>query len=393
MVSRKDFVRIAIVWGVSRLIVIVVGVIFLNALPAGGQGAEYRHLDDAGPAVDMWYRWDAGFYTTIATLGYNWQQQRQPAADMVFMPLYPLMIRAVDKLDGCFFTAHLNTCATVGGWLVSSMALLAAACLLFDLAKRRWDRATAWRAVWLLMLAPNTIYLSGVYTEALFLCECLLTFWLLERDHFALAVVAAGCASLTRSVGVALYPALVIYALRGVISPSRLHGEGENHAATTGWRLAAAHLPLLIFGGYILGIGFVVGDPLAYFKVYNTAWGRTAQSVPAMVASYFSGQPVVLWGLALSWIDLAAALFYLVLAVMVARQHRDWGLFALLALLIPIASGSLISMPRFGAVIFPFYLVMARWAGRRWQQVVVYGISLGLALLFMGRFVTWNWIA
>jgi hypothetical protein len=69
-------------------------------------------------------------------------------------------------------------------------------------------------------------------------------------------------------------------------------------------------------------------------------------------------------------------------------------LFALVALLIPIATGSLLSMPRFGAAIFPFYILLAKWAADRWyKQVVVYGAAAALALLFLARFVTWHWIA
>ena len=50
-------------------------------------------------------------------------------------------------------------------------------------------------------------------------------------------------------------------------------------------------------------------------------------------------------------------------------------------------------MPRYGMVIFPFYVLIAAWASRRWQQALVYGLSLALLLLFTTRFVTWHWIA
>jgi hypothetical protein len=50
-------------------------------------------------------------------------------------------------------------------------------------------------------------------------------------------------------------------------------------------------------------------------------------------------------------------------------------------------------MPRFGAVLFPFYLLLAAWADRWWKQALLYGASVALALLFITRFVTWRWIA
>ncbi len=75
------------------------------------------------------------------------------------------------------------------------------------------------------------------------------------------------------------------------------------------------------------------------------------------------------------------------------EKTRVWGLFALVALLIPIASGTLIGMPRFGAVIFPFYILLGAWADRWYKQAILYAGSAALALLFVARFVTWRWIA
>ena len=71
------------------------------------------------------------------------------------------------------------------------------------------------------------------------------------------------------------------------------------------------------------------------------------------------------FGWRVSWIDLILTLFYLGLAVvlLIRERTRTWGLFALFALLIPIASGTLIGMPRFGAVIFAFYVLLGGLVG------------------------------
>ena len=166
------------------------------------------------------------------------------------------------------------------------------------------------------------------------------------------------------------------------------------------YRVILAFVPPLILAGYILIAGASVGDPLAYFKTYDATWGRVAGTPIQAFTVYFSGQAVSLVGWKLSWIDLILTLFYLALAgLLLARAKqpqvatRLWGLFALVALLIPIASGTLIGMPRFGAVIFPFYFLLAKWADRLPKQILVYGGSAALALLFLVRFVTWRWIA
>jgi hypothetical protein len=367
----------------TRLLITGIGVVSLRVLPAN-EGEEFTHLLDGGPALDMWYRWDAGFYASIATYGYDWVNERQPADDMAFLPLYPLATRAVMAVSGCGFTPYLSTCATVSGMVVSNGALFAAACLLFLLTRAAAGTPAAWHAVGLLLLSPAGVYLSGVYTEALFLLLSLLVFVELERGRFGWAVAAAVLASLTRSVGVALVPALLWAAWR---SPS------ESGGARWG-RLVLALLPGLVFAGYILGAGWYVGAPLAYFQTYNSTWERPAGSVFGAFAAYFSGEPVSWFGWQLSWLDLLAALGFLALGGLVLRWRVTWGLYALAAIAVPIFSGTLVAMPRFGLVVFPFYSGLGRWMqAARWRQALVYAAALALLLLITSRFVTWRWIA
>lgn len=396
--TRRQALLILAIFAATRILLTIIGTLAVVYLPST-EGEEFTHLLDGGPALDMWYRWDAGFYATIATEGYDWMNEGRPADDMAFLPLYPLLIRGVMTVSQCGFTPYQSTCATVGGLLVSNVALLAATFLLFDLTRRYVDTDTAWRAVWLLMLSPGSIFFSGVYTESLFLLLSLLTFWLLGKDRFVLAVLVASLAALTRSVGVALVPALLWAAWRG--NPEIAASSNRETAAPdslslksgSGVKLALALIPGLVFAAYILAAGNSVGDPLAYFHTYSTTWKRPAGSVIGAFTAYFSGEPVSFFGWELSWIDLFATLGYLALAVWTLRRRVAQGVFALFGIFIPIASGTLVSIPRYGTALFPFYLTLAGWARRRWQMALLYGISFALMVLFTVRFVTWKWIA
>lgn len=380
--TRRDLLLLILAFLITRAALTTAGVLAIRFLPTT-EGEEYTHLLDGGAALDMWYRWDAGFYASIATYGYDWVNERRPADDMAFLPLYPLAIHLVGGMTdtGCLLSPYLSTCATIGGVAVSNAALLLATLLLFDLARAHYGRKVAWGAALLLLISPISVYLSGVYTESLFLLLTLLTFWLLERDRFALAVGAAALACLTRSVGVALFVPLAWAAWNG--------------RSVHPYRIALAFVPPLIFAAYILLAGVSVGDPLAYFKTYGSTWGRTTGSPIQAFTIYFSGEPVALFGWNPAWIDLILTLVYLALAawLLIRTESRVWGPFALVALLIPIATGSLLSMPRFGATLFPFYILLVKWADRPYKQVIVYGAAAALALLFLTRFVTWHWIA
>jgi hypothetical protein len=448
--TRRQILLILALFFATRAVLTLVGAVMVARLPMN-EGEQFAHLLDGGPALDMWYRWDAGFYATIATEGYDWFNTRQPADDMAFLPVYPLAVRAVMMFSGlsptgCVFSPYLSTCATVAGLIVSNVALLGASFLLFDLARRWRGESTAWRALWLLLLSPGSIYLSGVYTEGTFLLLVLLAFWLLERDRFALAVGVACVAALTRSVGVALVPALLWVAWKNIEPPRRQErqektredvGEGllpptvtdallrvptqanidlpttpdisitggaspspTKNATRVLWMMLAL-LPGVIFAGYVLGMGVYVGELLAYFRVYDTTWGHEAGSIIDAFTVYFSGQEVALYGWDLAWLDLFATLGYLALAVLVLRQRVIWGLFALFAILIPAASGTLVAMPRFGVVVFPFYLLIGAWLAQHDRRTLpalarhalVYGASAVLLLVIARRFVTWFWIA
>ncbi|MFN8450491.1 MAG: mannosyltransferase family protein [Anaerolineae bacterium] len=418
--TRRDLLLLILAFLITRAAFTAAGVLSIRFLPTT-EGKEYTHLLDGGAALDMWYRWDAGFYASIATYGFDWVNEARPADDMAFLPLYPLAIHLVGGMTdtGCLLSPYLSTCATIGGVAVSNAALLLATLLLFDLAQAHYGGKVAWGAALLLLISPISVYLSGVYTESLFLLLTLLTFWLLERDRFVLAVGAAALACLTRSVGAALFVPLAwaaIFPLTPLPSPTQAGrgeqerdggfapspefgggmGRGSNWRSTAHpYRIALAFVPPLIFAAYIVLAGVSVGDPLAYFKTYGSTWGRTTGSPLQAFTIYFSGEPVALFGWNPAWIDLIMTLVYLALGawLLIKPGLRVWGLFALVALLIPIATGSLLSMRRFGATLsLP---TSCRRSGRTalYKQVIVYGATAALALLFLTRFVTWHWIA
>ncbi len=390
--SRREILRIMVAFIATRAALVVIGMLANRFVP-GLYGPEWQRLEDK-PFLDMWFRWDAGFYTAIGTYGFNYIVNHKAASDIAFMPLFPLMIQLLDTIFGCvgqlcaqnrYAWCTGRECAVVFGVMISNVALFSSAFLLYDLIRRQMGPAVAMRSVWLLLVAPNNIFFSGVYTESLFIFLALVTFQALVRRYFAVAVVAAGLASVTREVGLALYPALIVYAWNQAGRARLLH-------------LIAAQAAPLVFFGYVIGAGVYVGDWLAYFKVNAEVWGVSVGShVLGSFGPYFppyaAKEFISLWGAGPTWFNLAVTLGYLLLAIPSFKQNPSFGLFALVAILIPVAGGTLISMPRFGGVIFPHYSVGAEWADRRWRQVALYAACSLAAAFFVVRFVTWRWIS
>jgi hypothetical protein len=80
------------------------------------------------------------------------------------------------------------------------------------------------------------------------------------------------------------------------------------------------------------------------------------------------------------------------------RLGTPYGMFAALSLALPLSTPStrwpLLSLPRFGLVIFPFFLALAWLSGRAPRA---HAAILGTSALLLGVFVTqwtlWDWVA
>ena len=142
--------------------------------------------------------WDAGWYESIARLGYG-PLGRQ---SLRFFPAVPLLTHAVAWLPGVGDEQALV--------LVANAAALAATVMLYVLVRRETgDAVVARRSVWILSLLPAAFVLVMGYAESTLLVLAIGCFLALRRGagpgaprpHFALAGVLAFGAALTRPIG------------------------------------------------------------------------------------------------------------------------------------------------------------------------------------------------
>ncbi|HEX8919202.1 MAG TPA: mannosyltransferase family protein [Chloroflexota bacterium] len=161
--------------------------------------------------LTLWHTWDAKWYLGIAAHGYSWSLYggQSGHSSLAFFPLYPLLVHIAD-LSGLP--------SMVGAMILSNAAFLAALFYLYRLTVLEWrDKQAASRAIWLLGLFPTAMFTFAPYTEGLFLlCAVAALYHALARQSLAAGVwVAAGL--LTRSTGLALFPAVI-----AVLGPQRL---------------------------------------------------------------------------------------------------------------------------------------------------------------------------
>jgi Mannosyltransferase (PIG-V) len=344
-------------------------------------------LHDLGYFSDIWARWDSDFFLRIAQHGYN-------DSSAAFAPLYPGLVAVLGRV---FFGHYI-----VAGLVVSLLCCLGAFLLLYRLAEDRLGADGAARSVLYLAIFPMAIFLQAVYSESLFLLLSLAAFALAERGRFAGAGIVTGLAILTRAAGLALLPALAVLAWR---HRERIRALGK---------LALA-LPVATI--YPLVLWQQVGDPFAFLDAQDR-WHRHLTW-----AGPFGG----LWhGLTSTWHGLeqfvvghgtnvpgtnpmhAAAenvqafAFLILLGVLAVvawrRLGTAYGVFAVVSLAIPLSYPSsrwpLLSLPRFGLVIFPLFVALAAVTANRPRLhtgvVACSSVILGVAVV---QWALWQWVA
>jgi len=338
---------------VTRLALLMIGWYSLEFRPdtdypqksvvrAGWSYSPYRWLD-------IWGRWDSGYYMDIALNGYNPSADlRAEQSNMAFFPLYPYMVRALISLA----PGKVQTqTALLVGVLLSNLFLFGALSLFYLLGRDvLHDEGAARRAIWYLLLFPTAFVYSSFYSESPFLFLLILAFWAAHQQKWAIAGIAGFFLALSRAPGILALPALAwMYLEQRDWKLSRL----DRQILWLG--LIPAGLAVFLWIGYDL-----TGDWLAPIHAQQ-AWQReftwpwvTLIAPPDNSRPHFEQ---------MEWIALISFLALSVYAL-VRLPSRSYGIFALLLLVPSLTSGSLTSVMRIGGTSFPVFLALALLGGR-----------------------------
>ncbi|MFL5797224.1 MAG: mannosyltransferase family protein [Actinomycetota bacterium] len=362
--------------------------------------------------VTGWERADALWYLRIADGGYS-----ATDGSAAFFPLYPLAVRGLSWVLG----GH----PLAAGLLVANVALLAGLVLLYRLTEREFSTAVARTAVLVVVLFPASFFFLAPFSEALFLLLAVASFSAARRRRWAWAGAFGALAALTRSVGVALAPALMAEAVHQFLEARHgavvglgdglraLDGDGRGtpsaHIALPAaggvdastrrlaGRMALATLPVVGLVSYLAYWGARTGDWLAPYHA-QVQWQRTAQ-LPWVTVGHATQQAFAGLG---TFPDTYHLLDWLVvIPCLAAAGYAAWrfrpayGIFTWGCLLPPLsyifAPRAFMSDPRFLAPLFPVFWAVAVLVERgRLPRTAVLALSAaGLAImtsLFVARY-------
>ncbi len=375
---------------VTRLIVIVGAYVGEIAIP-GIEGDGTYHVAKENVFLDVWARWDSGFYLTIIERGYEFVPGEMSNA--AFFPLFPLLTSVMNS-----FTDNI----LLAGVLVSHLMLFLSLLFIYKLAKFEFDAGTARRSIYYIAAFPTAFYFSAFYTESTFLFVSVATVYFARRRMWAWATLFAMLATVTRIIGLGVWGIVGLEWLR-------LHGWTLSTAyqkqawlnLLDGLRKDWANLLLICsaplgVASHMLFLSRAVGDPIAFWSV-QSAWGREdlgpiaivlRDVTPLFSQNFLAGD--IWWHVIF---DVGSLFLVLLLVWPIYKQLGEgMAIFALLGMLIPASSGSG-SLMRYIVVLFPVFIILGKWGQREpVDRMLTIGFSVLLGV-FTTIFVNWIFVA
>ena len=226
----------ALLIGLSSRILVVAVIVLCSVLFTVSSLQPATHQTNPLPIVNLFNRFDSGYYISIAQNGYPtgypnisyWVGRYFNAyvpnpvlakPDWAFFPLYPAATKAVSLL---FTPLPVTDAIELAGFIVSNVAFFFSIYFFYKLTNKIFNLpqialiATAFYSFF-----GGAVFYSAIYSEALFMALALGAFYYLEEDKLSLAVLLGFLASFTRSDGLLICIPFLIYALQSLKNKSK----------------------------------------------------------------------------------------------------------------------------------------------------------------------------
>jgi len=309
--------------------IISVGV-FSQAIPEEITNRQER----AGFLINAWAQYDAAAYVDIAQNGYN-KDFMGGRGNYAWYPLYPLLIRIFG------FLGYWNA-----AFLISNAASLLAVAVLYFLIREELSKAQAYRTFAYMMLFPTAYFFTAMYTESLFLLLSAASFYFAKREKWLSAGAAGFLLALTRPQGM-----IILFPLAYMCLKSRRPVVD----------IAYAFLPLLS-AIFLLAYHYAAtGDPLIQMSTQEDF--KRSLSFPWVPVFNSIGLLVQTPGLAGKFYHLfnlfTLAFFSAFLIKSYKMIGKEYFIYYLISLMVPLFTQRLEAITRFYLVVFPAFMAMS----------------------------------
>lgn len=309
--------------------------------------------------------WDGRHFLEIAQRGYTDKIQ------YAFFPLFPFLVNLISRV--------LNVDYIISGILINFLSSFGIIYTFLRLLKEYREKHVLIAMVYFLIF-PTSFYLITIYSESLFLFCALSAFLFAKKKKYFWAGIFVSLAAATRITGIA-----VILGLLADVFLSKTKTRDKIAV------ILLAPLGLIL---YCVFLYLQTGNPF-YFLTSEINWGRTLTLPGTNIwetlryISYFGLKPESYTILS----DLLFAIFGIGMGIRALRFLKaPLKVYTICALILPLATGLLLSIPRFLVVLFPMFILIAK-VNKRVFHISYVIISLVLLFLYFNFFLRNIWVS
>ena len=338
-----------------------------------------------GDSLEFWKCTDSQHYLAIAEDWYLSEGSIDRLVQLVFLPGYPLVIRAANLLIHNWLYA---------GMLVSSFAFTGAGTVLYCLARLDMDHPTALRALRYACLLPGAFFYAAPMSESLFLLLSVSCVYLTRKKQWLPACVLGGLAAFTRSLGLML---VIPVGYELLTDTMKLGLKGSSLLKRTAQYASLLLIPAG-FGVYCLICWDVSGNPFQWMIYQHEHWGQqlglffhtAAYQTENAINAYRNQDLKLVFGL---WLPnlLCAFSALAVMAASIRKLRPSYGVYFIVYFAVAIGATWLLSAPRYLLVLFPVTFGMAELTQNRNIDALLTILMTSAALLYVLLFtVRWQ---
>lgn len=300
--------------------------------------------------LGVYFNSDSGWYAKIIQYGYSGvpdairAEYQIPNQHYAFFPLYPMAVRML-VLGGL----SLNVAAFLLNMVTLYLLIRVGFLLMLQCGL---NALQAKRSLQLLLLFPFSLHLYFVYTESVFLLLLFSGFLMIARGHWLGFSVSAVLIVWCRPNGLLCALPFGLYMLEQ-------HAGYSVKGLASAFRRPAFYTLLLMPAAFLFWMwmqGQLSGDVLAFSKA-QAGWNK--KGMLPLLALFRTG----------FWQDQLVSVYCICAIILAAFSFRKWpmsfNVLVWLNLMLPLSAGSVVSMGRYIAVLFPFYMRLQSFVDKR----------------------------
>jgi hypothetical protein len=350
------------------------------------------------PLANLPVRFDAGWYGSIALVGYQWDGRFSKQANTAFFPALPVLMQPVGDLIGARGPGVTREGQLLhylwAGVFISLASFFVGLIYLARLSRLIVGPDAAAAAPMLLAAYPFAVFFNAPYTEGLFLFAAVGTFYHFHREQWVAASLLGLLVGLSRPNGCLVSVPLAILGAQAIYSRWSEPGSPPLSALArpAAVRLLVAAMPGFAMLGFTAYLRQETGVWFAWARMQE-AWGRTLGTRPMAQGWEWlttEGLMPVTRGVPFDTLNTVAVLFVLALSWSVLKRVGfAYLMFVALNLLPPVFTGGALSMGRITSTLFPVFIALAARLPRQAVPLWVTGFAVVQGLVAT-LFFTWR---